>query len=311
MKLIEMDEIKIDGRLDSIIASELDDISRNRIQALIEEGNVKLNDDIVTNKNKKVKVGDSIIIQIPEPKKLDVTAEKIPLEIVYEDEDVLVINKSKGMVVHPATGNYEGTLVNAIMYHCGEKLSSINGIIRPGIVHRIDKDTSGLLMVAKNDNAHEALSKQLEEHTVLREYYALVLNNIKEDEIKIDKPIGRDPKDRKKRAVNGINSKKAVTNIYVLERFGKYTLIKAVLETGRTHQIRVHMAYIKHPLVGDVVYGTKKQEFKVEGQLLHAKSLGFVHPRTKEFIKFESELPDDFVRILNVLRSRKIEQNKG
>jgi 23S rRNA pseudouridine1911/1915/1917 synthase len=311
MKLIEMDEIKIDGRLDSIIASELDDISRNRIQALIEEGNVKLNDDIVTNKNKKVKVGDSIKIQIPEPKKLDVTAEKIPLEIVYEDEDVLVINKSKGMVVHPATGNYEGTLVNAIMYHCGEKLSSINGIIRPGIVHRIDKDTSGLLMVAKNDNAHEALSKQLEEHTVLREYYALVLNNIKEDEIKIDKPIGRDPKDRKKRAVNGINSKKAVTNIYVLERFGKYTLIKAVLETGRTHQIRVHMAHIKHPLVGDMVYGTKKQEFKVEGQLLHAKSLGFVHPRTKEFIKFESELPDDFVRILNVLRSRKIEQNKG
>jgi 23S rRNA pseudouridine1911/1915/1917 synthase len=311
MKLIEMDEIKIDGRLDSIIASELDDISRNRIQALIEEGNVKLNDDIVTNKNKKVKVGDSIKIQIPEPKNLDVTAEKIPLEIVYEDEDVLVINKSKGMVVHPATGNYEGTLVNAIMYHCGEKLSSINGIIRPGIVHRIDKDTSGLLMVAKNDNAHEALSKQLEEHTVLREYYALVLNNIKEDEIKIDKPIGRDPKDRKKRAVNGINSKKAVTNIYVLERFGKYTLIKAVLETGRTHQIRVHMAHIKHPLVGDMVYGTKKQEFKVEGQLLHAKSLGLVHPRTKEFIKFESELPDDFVRILNVLRSRKIEQNKG
>ena len=311
MKLIEMDEIKIDGRLDSIIASELDDISRSRIQALIEEGNVKLNDNIVKNKNKKVKVGDSIKIQIPEPKKLDVAAEKIPLEIVYEDEDVLVINKSKGMVVHPATGNYEGTLVNAIMYHCGEKLSSINGIIRPGIVHRIDKDTSGLLMVAKNDNAHEALSKQLEEHTVLREYYALVINNIKEDEIRIDKPIGRDHKDRKKRAVNGINPKKAVTNIYVLERFGKYTLIKAVLETGRTHQIRVHMAYIKHPLVGDMVYGTKKQEFKVEGQLLHAKSLGFVHPRTKEFIKFESELPDDFVRILNILRSRKIEQNKG
>ena len=311
MKLIEMDEIKIDGRLDSIIASELDDISRNRIQTLIEEGNVKVNGDIVTSKNKKVKVGDSIKIQIPEPKKLDVAGEKIPLEIVYEDEDVLVINKSKGMVVHPATGNYEGTLVNAIMYHCGENLSSINGIIRPGIVHRIDKDTSGLLMVAKNDKAHEALSKQLEEHTVLREYYALVLNNIKEDEIRIDRPIGRDPKDRKKRAVNGINSKKAVTNIYVLERFGKYTLIKAVLETGRTHQIRVHMAYIKHPLVGDMVYGTKKQEFKVEGQLLHAKSLGFVHPGTKEFIKFESELPDDFVRILNILRSRKIEQNKG
>ena len=305
MSLIEIVSNEENKRLDFLISNEIADMSRSRIQGLIEDGQVTVNGFVELSKNKKIKTGDIITINIPKPEVLSVKPENIPLEIVYEDEDVLVVNKPKGMVVHPAAGNYDGTLVNAIMYHCSDKLSSINGVIRPGIVHRIDKDTSGLLMIAKNDKAHESLSKQLESHSVLREYYALVNNNIREDQIKIDKPIGRDRKERKKRAVYGLNEKRAVTNVFVLERFGKYTLIKAVLETGRTHQIRVHMSYIKHPLVGDVMYGTKKQEFNVEGQLLHAKTLGFMHPSKNEFVKFDSDLPEDFTKILNILRSRK------
>lgn len=242
-------------------------------------------------------------IIIPAPKELDIEAENIPLDIVYEDEDVLVVNKPKGMVVHPAVGNYTGTLVNAVMYHCGERLSSINGVIRPGIVHRIDKDTSGLLMIAKNDMAHESLSAQLAEHSINRRYRALVYANIKEDEGTIDAPIGRDPRNRLRQAVTDTeHGKRAVTHYRVLERFGQYTLIEAKLETGRTHQIRVHMAYKKHPLVGDSVYGPKKGQIKAEGQMLHAKVLGFVHPRTGEYMEFDSELPEYFEDILKGLR---------
>jgi len=305
MPQIEITNEKDKCRIDTAISTEITDMSRSRIQNLIEDGQVTVNGVAELSKNRKIKIGDSICVNIPLAKELDVEPENIPIDIVYEDEDVLVVNKAKGMVVHPAAGNYKGTLVNAVMYHCGDKLSSINGVIRPGIVHRIDKDTSGLLMLAKNDIAHDSLSRQLEEHSATREYYALVDSNIKDDIITIDKPIGRDRKDRKKRAVYGLNQKEAVTNIYVLERFGKYTLIKAVLETGRTHQIRVHMAYIKHPLVGDFIYGSKKQEFNLKGQLLHAKTLGFKHPRTEEFIKFDSELPEDFSRVLKILRSEK------
>ncbi|MBK5253799.1 MAG: RluA family pseudouridine synthase [Peptostreptococcaceae bacterium] len=302
MPKIKIGDGDLNKRLDVILSNELVDISRSRIQSLILEGCVKVNNETIGKKKIKLKLGDEIEVLIPEPIILDVEAENMPIEIVYEDDDVLVINKPSGMVVHPAIGNYTGTLVNAVMYHCGDKLSSINGVIRPGVVHRIDKDTSGLIMLAKNDKAHESLSKQLADHTVTREYWAIVFNNIKEDSFKIDTQIGRDERDRKKRAVNGTASKRAITNIEVLERFGNYTLIKAVLETGRTHQIRVHLAYLKHPLVGDVIYGPKKQVFNVDGQLLHAKTLGFVHPRTGEYMEFNSEIPESFQRILNKLR---------
>ena len=231
--------------------------------------------------------------------------QNIPLEILYEDEDVIVVNKPRGMVVHPSAGNWDGTLVNAIMYHCGDSLSSINGAIRPGIVHRIDKDTSGLLMIAKNNKAHESLAEQLRVHSVTREYRALVYDNIREDELTIDIPIGRDERNRLRRAVNGSNPKEAVTHVKVLERYGKYTLIAARLETGRTHQIRVHLSHIKHPLVGDITYGPKKQIYGLDGQLLHAKTLGFIHPSTGEYMEFDSPLPDYFKDILErIERSR-------
>ncbi len=302
MPKIKIEEEDLNKRLDALLSNKLHDISRSRVQNLIIEGHVEVNKETIISKKIKLKLGDEVEVFLPEAKRLDVDPENIPLEIVYEDDDILLVNKPSGMVVHPATGNYTGTLVNAVMYHCGDKLSSINGVIRPGIVHRIDKDTSGLIMIAKNDRAHESLSNQLANHTVTREYWAIVFNNIKEDSLKIDIPIGRDYRDRKKRAVNGTGSKNAVTNLDVLERFGKYTLVKAVLETGRTHQIRVHLAYLKHPLVGDTVYGPKKQVFNVNGQLLHAKTLGFIHPRTGEYMEFTSEIPESFQRILSKLR---------
>lgn len=239
---------------------------------------------------------------MPDPVKLTIEAENIPLDIVYEDDDVLVVNKPRGMVVHPAVGNLDGTMVNAIMYHCGDRLSSINGVVRPGIVHRIDKDTSGLLMVAKNDKAHMSLSKQLYHHTITRKYLALVQDNIKQDSGTVDLPIGRDPKNRLKKAVNGSGAKNAVTHFKVLERFGEYTLIECQLETGRTHQIRVHMAYIKHPLVGDPLYGSKKQIFDVDGQLLHAETLGFIHPTTGEYMEFQVDMPKEFQNVIDHLR---------
>ncbi len=292
-------------RLDQFLATELSDLSRSYIQKLIECENVLINGKICTIKKYKISEYDKIEITIPEPKELCIEAENIPLCIVYEDEDVLIVNKPKGMVVHPAVGNYTGTLVNAIMYHCGTRLSSINGVVRPGIVHRIDKDTSGLLMIAKTNKAHESLSEQLAEHSITRRYQALVYHNFKDDEGFVDAPIGRDSKNRLKMAVTDQNSKCAITYYRVLERFGKYTLIELELKTGRTHQIRVHMAHLKHPLVGDMVYGPKKQTLPVEGQMLHAKVIGFVHPVTGKYMEFDSELPDYFIEILEKLRKEK------
>lgn len=299
---IEIEAEQQGVRIDLVLAAALEETSRSFIQKLFEKEKIRVNGKICDAKKYKVKKGDWIQVVIPEPEVLSVEAEDIPLDIVYEDEDVLVVHKPKGMVVHPAVGNYTGTLVNAIMYHCGDRLSSINGVIRPGIVHRIDKDTSGLLMIAKNDAAHESLSKQLSEHSITRKYRALVYNNFKEDEGTVNAPIGRDPKNRLRQAVTMQNSKHAVTHYRVLERFGAYTLIEAELETGRTHQIRVHMAHLKHPLVGDVVYGPRKHTIKVDGQMLHAKVLGFVHPRTGQYMEFDSELPEYFEEILNKLR---------
>lgn len=289
-------------RIDLVLSLQLQEVSRSFVQKLLEKGAVTVNGKVCDSKKYKVNEGDEIEITIPEPEELKIEAENIPLDIVYEDDDVLVVNKPRGMVVHPAVGNENGTLVNAIMYHCGDRLSSINGVIRPGIVHRIDKDTSGLLMIAKNDSAHESLSQQLAEHSITRRYEALVFNNFNEDEGTVNAPIGRDPKNRLKQAVTSQNSKHAVTHWRVLERFGKYTLVEAKLETGRTHQIRVHMSYIKHPLVGDFVYGPSKQPFAVEGQLLHAKILGFVHPRTGEYMEFERPRPEIFEETLKKIR---------
>ena len=286
-------------RLDAYIG-EATDLSRSYAQNLIEDDLVSVSGRKVAKKY-KIKAGETIMISIPEAKPIDAAPEDIPIDIVYEDEDVIVVEKPRGMVVHPAIGNPSGTLVNAIMYHCGDSLSSINGAIRPGIVHRIDKDTSGLLMIAKNDSAHESLAAQLKEHSVTREYIALVFDNIKKDKLTIDAPIGRDDINRLRKAVNGIGSRDAVTHIRVLKRYGKYTLVAARLETGRTHQIRVHMASIKHPLVGDPLYGPKKQPFGLNGQLLHARLLGFVHPRTGEYMEFSSEIPEYFQEVLDKL----------
>lgn len=290
-------------RIDSVLSLLLPETSRSFIQKLIEGGSLSLNGKVMTSKKYKTCEGDVVEITIPEPEKLSVEPEDIPLDIVYEDEDVLVVNKPKGMVVHPAVGNYTGTLVNAIMYHCGERLSSINGVIRPGIVHRIDKDTSGLLMIAKNNKAHESLSQQLAEHSITRRYKALVYNNFSEDEGTVNAPIGRDPKNRLKQAVTEQNAKHAVTHWKVIERFGQYTLIEARLETGRTHQIRVHMAYIKHPLVGDSVYGPAKQSLPAKGQMLHAEVLGFIHPSSGEYMEFTAPLPQEFLNLLERLRN--------
>ena len=288
-------------RLDAYLAASIEDLSRNYAVQLIEYGKVCVNGKTETSKKYKVKENDEIDIGFPEPQAIDVKPENIPLEIVYEDDDVIVVNKPRGMVVHPSPGNYDGTLVNAIMYHCGASLSSINGVIRPGIVHRIDKDTSGLLMIAKNNKAHESLAEQLKEHSCTRVYTALAYDNIKEDEITISEPIGRDERNRMRRAVRGSNMKDATTHIKVEKRYGKYTLVTARLETGRTHQIRVHMAYIKHPLVGDTTYGPKKQTITTDGQMLHAGVLGFVHPSTGEYMEFEAPLPEYFAKILNRL----------
>lgn len=282
-------------RIDSVLSLLLTEASRNYIVKLIEKGQLNVNGKTETSKKYKVKESDVVTITIPEPEVLKVEPEDIPLDIVYEDDDVLVVNKPRGMVVHPAQGNYNGTLVNAIMYHCGDRLSSINGVIRPGIVHRIDKDTSGLLVIAKNDKAHESLSEQLRVHSINRRYVALVYDNIREDEGTVDLPIGRDPANRLKKRVNGENPKNAVTHYEVLERFGKYTLLRLKLETGRTHQIRVHMAYMKHPIVGDPLYGPAKQPAFLNGQMLHAMILGFVHPSTGEYMEFRADLPEDFL----------------
>ena len=301
IKITVEDDMK-GSRIDAALAGIVQNLSRSALQKLIEQGGVSVNGQICTEKKRKVEAGDLVEVLVPEPVELDVAAENIPLDIVYEDDDVLVVNKPKGMVVHPAAGNYTGTLVNAVMYHCKGRLSSINGVIRPGIVNRIDKDTSGLLMIAKNDEAHKSLAAQLEKHTIKRSYQAIVYNNFTEDEGTVDAPIGRDPSNRLRQAVTYSNSKEAYTTYRGLERLGRFTLIEAVLKTGRTHQIRVHMAYIKHPLLGDTVYGPKKPLYGAQGQMLHAKTLGFVHPSTGEYMEFDSELPEEFQTILEKLR---------
>ncbi|MBQ0078753.1 MAG: RluA family pseudouridine synthase [Eubacterium sp.] len=300
---IIIDDSASGKRLDGVLAAQLTDMSRSFIQKLFDNGSITVNGKPATKKTKGAS-GDVVVIDVPEPEHLDVEPENIPLDIVYEDDDLLVVNKPAGMVVHPAPGNYSGTLVNALMYHCGDNLSAINGVVRPGIVHRIDKDTSGLLMVAKSDRAHAGLSAQLKDHSLTRKYRAIVYNNIKEDEGTVDAPIGRDPKNRLRNTVIYENSREAVTHYRVLERFGDFTFIEAVLETGRTHQIRVHMTHIKHPLLGDDLYGPEKNKLGAQRQMLHAGVLGFVHPVTGEYIEFESPLPEDFQKVLNKLRNR-------
>ncbi len=290
-------------RLDAYLAENIESLTRSRIQKLVSEGFVVVNGKEVKS-NYKLREGDEITIEIPEAKETEIVAEEIPLDIVFEDDCMLVVNKPQGMVVHPAAGNYSGTLVNALMAHCGDRLSGINGEIRPGILHRIDKDTSGLLMVAKNDTAHLGLSEQIKEHSLTREYLALVHGKIKEDSGTIDAPIGRDEKDRKKMTITQKNSKNAVTHFFVLERFDKYTFIRCSLETGRTHQIRVHMSKNGHPIVGDPVYGVKKEEFRLNGQLLHAHTVGFVHPISGEYMEFSRELPEYFSEVLEKLRRK-------
>lgn len=288
-------------RLDKFLAAFLDGYTRSAIQRIIEDGGVTLNGKTLS-KNYKLKVNDNLEITIPDSRPLEINAENIPLDIIYEDNDLLVINKQKGMVVHPANGNYSGTLVNALLFHCKDSLSGINGVIRPGIVHRIDKNTSGLLIVAKNDLTHTGLASQIKSHSFTRAYEAVVYGNIKEDSGSINQPIGRNPNDRKKMAVTLKNSKSASTHYKVIERFGNFTHIRCELETGRTHQIRVHMAYIGHPIAGDDVYGPKKIIKSLNGQCLHAKQIGFVHPRTGEYLEFESELPEYFKAFINQIK---------
>ncbi len=289
-------------RVDKALQLLLEGSSRAFVQNLLENDCVLLN-GVKAKKSVKVVVDDDIEISLPEPEETDIAAENIPVEIIYEDDDLLVVNKSKGMVVHPAPGNYSGTLVNALLYHCGERLSSINGVVRPGILHRIDKDTSGLLLVAKNDHAHNFLAEQIKEHTLDRCYRAIVLGTFKEPEGVIDAPIGRNPNDRKKMAINYKNGKEARTHYRVLESLGGYSYIECRLETGRTHQIRVHMASIGHPVLNDPLYfhGSCKLKFDFEGQCLHALKLGFVHPQSKEHLIFESTLPDYFQNLLTKL----------
>lgn len=288
-------------RIDKIVSIICDGLSRSAAQKLIDEGNVTVNSLVIT-KNYKVKVYDKIVVRVPEPKELEILAENIPLDIRYEDEDLLVVNKKKGMVVHPAAGNYDGTLVNALMYHCKDSLSGINGVIRPGIVHRIDKDTSGLLIVAKNDFAHISLAEQIKAHTFTREYQSVVYGGFKNEEGTVDAPIGRHPVDRKKMTVTVKNSKNATTHYRVVKRYNDFTHLALRLETGRTHQIRVHMSYIGHPVAGDPVYGPKKVIEYLEGQCLHAGLIGFKHPRTKEYIEIQSELPEYFTSFLRRLK---------
>ncbi|GAA0115909.1 RluA family pseudouridine synthase [Clostridium senegalense] len=298
--LLKVDEDNINKRLDLFISENLEGKSRSYVQGLIEDEKVKVNEKIKKS-NYKLKLEDVINIEVPQPRELEIEAEDISLDIVYEDSDVIIVNKAKDMVVHPAPGNYNGTLVNALLYHCKD-LSGINGVARPGIVHRIDKDTSGILVIAKNDNAHNRLAEQFKDHSITRTYYALVEGVIKTDSGVIDAPIGRHPVERIKMAVVK-NGKHAVTHYEVIERFKGYTLVKCNLETGRTHQIRVHMSHIGHPLLGDEVYGFKKQKFKLQGQALHAKDLGFIHPTKGEYVEFSSQLPQYFEKLLENLRN--------
>ena len=301
LKLIVTEQY-VGERLDTYVSSLNSDMSRSNCQRLIKEGNVLVNGNS-SKESYRVKLGDEVLVKIEPPKEAKIEAQEIPLNIIYEDNDIIVINKEKGMVVHPGNGNMDGTLVNAVLSHAKDSLSGIGGEIRPGIVHRLDKDTSGLIIVAKNDSAHINVSEQIKNHEVTKIYTALVRGNIEEDEATIDMPIARDERDRTKMATN-IDGKEAVTHFKVIKRYYDYTLLRVKIDTGRTHQIRVHMAKIHHPVIGDEVYSNGKNEFNVKGQLLHSTILEFKHPRTGEKLHFEAPLPDEFKNVLEILDRR-------
>ena len=296
-------ETENDIRIDKYLAQEMPELSRSHIQKLIKDGNILVNQKPV-KANYRLSFDDMVEVTIPELKEPEIEAENIPLDILYEDADIIIVNKPKQMVVHPAPGHYSHTLVNAVLYHCGENLSGINGVIRPGIVHRIDMNTTGSLLICKNDKAHQILAEQLKEHSITRKYHAIVHGNLKEDTGTVNSPIGRHPTDRKKMSTKAPNGRHAVTHYRVLERFGNFTYIECQLETGRTHQIRVHMSSIGHPILGDEIYGPAKCPYKLQGQTLHAKILGITHPSTGEYIEFDAPLPDYFKDLLNKLRKQ-------
>lgn len=297
-----IDEMSSRERIDKFLSDTLPDLSRSYIQKLIKDGQVTVNQKIVKS-NYKLNVGDVLNMEEPQLQEPDIEAENIPLDILYEDSDLLIVNKPKGMVVHPSAGHYSGTLVNALMYYCKDDLSGINGVMRPGIVHRIDMDTTGSLLVCKNDCAHNHIAEQLKGHSITRVYHAIVHGVLKEDEGTINAPIGRHPIDRKKMSINHKNGKDAVTHYKVLQRFKNFTYIECRLETGRTHQIRVHMSSISHPLLGDVVYGPAKCPYNLQGQTLHAKTIGIIHPRTEEYLEVEAPLPEYFSDLLKKLEN--------
>ena len=298
---LQADETYMDERLDKFLSAMLPDQSRSYLQKIIKDGNVLVNGE-PKKSSYRLEDGDEVTADLPELKSPDIEPENIPLDILYEDDSILMVNKPKGMVVHPSAGHYTGTLVNAVLWHCQGQLSGINGVSRPGIVHRIDKDTTGVLVVCKNDAAHNAVAAQLKEHSITRKYRAIVHGVIKEDEGTVDAPIGRHPTERKKMASGVKNGKRAVTHYRVLERFQGYTYVECQLETGRTHQIRVHMASIHHPLLGDTVYGPAKDSHHLEGQTLHAMVLGLIHPVTGEYLEVEAPLPEYFENLLKKLR---------
>lgn len=289
-----------DERIDKWISNSLQDLSRSYIQKLIKENRVFVNGR-PQKSSYRIKVDDEIVFEVPDAVVPEIPAEDIPLSVLYEDEDILIIDKPKGMVVHPAPGHYSGTLVNAVMYHCKDKLSGINGVMRPGIVHRIDKDTTGSIIVCKNDMAHNAVAEQLKEHSITRKYHAIVYGRMEAGEGLIDAPIGRDTRERKKMTVNEQNGKPAITHYRILKEFKEYSYIECELETGRTHQIRVHMASIGHPLLGDTVYSNRKSKFNLQGQTLHAMTIGLIHPSTGEYLEVSAPLPQYFVHLLDIL----------
>lgn len=301
MEIFTIETDDVNKRVDVFLNEEMEDVSRSALQKNIEKGNITVNGEKIS-KNYKLRLGDIVEAELPPPENIDIVPEDISLDIMYEDNDLIVINKPQNMVVHPAPGHYTGTLVNALMFHCGDNLSGINGVLRPGIVHRIDKDTSGVLVIAKSDLAHKGLSEQLAEHSMKRVYNAIVYNSFSEESGTVDRNIDRSKNDRKKMAVVMQGGRNAVTHYKVIEKLGKYTWVELQLETGRTHQIRVHMSYIGHPLLGDPVYGPKKCPFNLNGQVLHAKVLGFIHPRTGEYMEFNSELPDYFSSLIERLK---------